>query len=442
MKYFFRVAILALTLGQLSACNSTKSLVIPKVGARTENSSIGLNESRVTFALAKLINDIDRGEPIFAFPLFPTTSGTFCNQSYKGDTTVTYIGGKQYLGDWYSDLGKVFYETLVEKGYNMAGDPSDLFSVDRAVRSAEYLIGGRLLNMKGNFCHSHHWWDGTPLNEFSGEMFVEFEWSVFNTLTKELVLKKKIKGYYRQESPIKQGIILTFSNAFADSAEQFASSNELLDLARGKKISADAPDKEGVLKLAIINGKRRNTDGLENAIENVVTVRVGGGHGSGFFIGNKGYLLTNAHVVGTARKVRIVMSSGFEITAEVIASMKVRDVALLKAPVTIPRALRIDTKLPKIADEVYATGSPLLEELRFTVTKGIVSALRKDKKTGLKHIQGDVAISPGNSGGPLMNDQGHVIGISVAGYSGDGAENLNLFIPIGDALTALGITLK
>src|SRR3546814_386587 len=82
--------------------------------------------------------------------------------------------------------------------------------------------------------------------------------------------------------------------------------------------------------------------------------------------------------------------------------------------------------------------SDLLES---TVTKGIVSALRTDPASGRRFIQADVAVSPGSSGGPLFSADGRIIGISAAKYTGAGAEGLGLFIPIADALAALGMTL-
>ena len=164
--------------------------------------------------------------------------------------------------------------------------------------------------------------------------------------------------------------------------------------------------------------------------------------GSGFFVGNKGYLLTNAHVVGDANKVRILTNQGLEIDAVVISKNKVRDVAILKTPLGNNNPLRIKLTMPKITDQVYAVGTPIKETLNTTVTRGIISAFRRDKTSNLNFIQSDAAISPGNSGGPLFNSKGEVIGIAVAKYSGSSSEGLNLFIPIKDAFKVLNIKLS
>ena len=218
MKYLIMVLFLLF----VTSCNTTKQMVIPSTSTKTSFTPLKMNESKSNFALAKIINDIDRGETIFAFPAKNNTKGNMCNYMTQGE--VTYAGGKQFLGDWSSELGEVFYETLTKMGYTVAGDPSDLFNQKTVANSAEYLIGARLLKMSGNFCHEHHWWDGRPLYKYSGELFVEFEWSVFNTLTKDIIYKNKTSGYYKQNDPIKNGISVTFDNSFADAAEKFASS--------------------------------------------------------------------------------------------------------------------------------------------------------------------------------------------------------------------------
>lgn len=426
----------------IAGCNTTPKLNVPLgEGLRADSPRLREGEPTAAFALAKLVSDIGRGEVIFAFPADPPTKGHLCNHRYN-DGTVTYSGGTRYLGDWSSELGKVFYETMTRLNYKVAGDPSDMFTQKDSVRSAEYLIGGRLVQMKGNFCHVHHWWDGRPLDEFSGELYVEFEWSILNTLTKDVVFKEKIGGYFKQNEPIKNGVLVTFENAFIESVEKFAFRPPVAQLAKGEKIdSLSSRLKENQNSTVITNGKRGTKFDIGVVGGSVVTIRVGQGHGSGFFIGKDGYLITNAHVVGSASRVQVKTSIGFEIPAEVIAISKTRDVALLKTPIAFPLPPFLKTALPAVATEVFAVGSPLKEALGNTVTRGIVSSHRTDTASGLKFIQSDVAVSPGNSGGPLFDSEGSIVGISVAKYTGGGAEGLGLFIPIGDALDTLGVSI-
>ena len=401
---------------------------------------ISKKESKSTFALAKLITDIDRGETIFTFPAKATTKGLMCNASIK-DGDVTYSGGKKYLGDWSTELGDIFYEELTRLGYNIAGDPKDLFNANASVSSAEYLIAGRVIKMTGNFCSDHDFWYALPTNKYSGEMSVTVEWSVLNTLTKNIVLNETITGYYKLEKPEKEGITTVFENAFAISSENFAKSNKLRNLAVGKKIVA-TNDNNSKKEIKISQGKSQKEFNINNLRSNIVTIRIGQGHGSGFFVGNNGYLLTNAHVVGDSKSVQIITSSGMEIEGQVIRKNKSRDVSLIKVPLKITNSLYLKFQIPDIASDVYAAGTPIDEALKTTVTKGIISNIRVDNASGLKFIQADASISPGNSGGPLFDKFGNVIGISVAKYNTNSAEGLGLFIPLQDAFNSIKLSIE
>ncbi|MEL1234198.1 MAG: trypsin-like peptidase domain-containing protein, partial [Candidatus Neomarinimicrobiota bacterium] len=160
--------------------------------------------------------------------------------------------------------------------------------------------------------------------------------------------------------------------------------------------------------------------------KSTVTVRAGQGIGSGFAIGDGGYIVTNHHVVRDATKVIVVTSDGIEIESNVVASDKGRDIALIKLVNNIRlRPLYLESKY-SIGEKVYAIGNPLDESLSGTFTSGIVSSDRV--MDGFNYIQSDTAINPGNSGGPLLNEEGSVIGISTMGIMN--AQGLNFFVPV------------
>lgn len=429
----------ALTL--VGCMNTTKEMKIDTAQKNQSFKAIEAKENKATFALTKLLSDIKRDDPIFAFPSKTIVQSMYCNYGISGDGTVTYTGGKQYLGDWSSELGEVFFETFEKLGYNVAGDPNDLFGQNTSVASAEYLVGGRLIKSQGNICHLHHWWDGRPLYKFGGEFSLTIEWSVLNTLTKSVVVKERSTGTASIKTPEKNGISALFESAFSDAADGFARSDKMRKLATGEKIVATS---------SVMNEKKYSVQTVdapgkfdsEALRPSVATIRVGMGHGSGFFIGTEGLILTNAHVIGEAQTVQIITSTGLEVSAKVLVADKGRDVALLKAPIRMQKALSLEDNVPSVAEDVYAVGTPMKEELKTTVTKGIVSAIRTDNTSGMSFIQSDAAISPGNSGGPLFNDKGQVVAISVAKFTGGGAEGLGLFIPLGAALDALGVEVK
>ncbi|WP_187435562.1 AAA family ATPase [Bradyrhizobium hipponense] len=172
----------------------------------------------------------------------------------------------------------------------------------------------------------------------------------------------------------------------------------------------------------------------------VVTVKIDGAHGSGFFISRDGYLLTNQHVVVENKFVTIKLTTGRELPGEVLRTNKTRDIALVKVNESGMTAMPLRLDLPEVASEVYAVGTPKFEQYSTTITKGIVSAYRRDDDLTL--LQSDTAIHPGNSGGPMVDGYGNVVAVSVSGLAISGVlTSINFFIPIADALKFLAVEL-
>lgn len=158
------------------------------------------------------------------------------------------------------------------------------------------------------------------------------------------------------------------------------------------------------------------------------------GVGSGFFISADGYLLTNHHVVADATDIFVTLTDGREFKAKVIGSDQRTDVALLKIEAKGMVSLPIgNTKSLKKGQWVMAIGSPF--GLESTVTSGIISALGRETGDYLPFIQTDVAVNPGNSGGPLLNLDGEVVGINAQIISRSGGfMGISLAIPIDEAM--------
>ena len=171
-------------------------------------------------------------------------------------------------------------------------------------------------------------------------------------------------------------------------------------------------------------------------LPSVVQVRAGRGGGSGVVMDGEGHVLTNHHVVSGASSVRLVLSSGRTVTAEVVGSDADDDIAVLRANAGDLRAARLGVSADlRIGQPVIAVGSPL--GLNGTVTSGVVSALDRGA-TAEAMIQTDASINPGNSGGPLVDLDGRVVGIntSIATLGGRGSGNIGIgfAVPIDRAL--------
>lgn len=434
---------LALIPAVVAACNTTALMELPKTqNVEPIEVSTPLSD-QVTFALTKVVANIKRGTTIAHFPAGGLdVEGSLCNYRHTGESTMEWGAGTSYFGNWSTELGEIFYEVLSGKGLNIAGDPKDLFRRQETVASAEYLIGARIKEIRGNLCQVHDWWDGRPLNEYSGEMFVDVEWTVFSSLLQRVILKTNTEGYFKQKKPKKNGIILIFHETFARAAENLTAETKFIDIALRKKSPEEDAVSESKPKI-FFTARKESQEPIQKDFSRllaaVVTIRLGLGHGSGFIISSDGLILTNAHVVGDASRVSVVLNNGLEVEGKVRRRNKKRDVALIKVPLHVPSALPVRTTAVKPLEKVYVVGSPIREAFHSSVTTGIVSAVRRDIRSGLEFIQADAAISPGNSGGPLLDEYGNVIGISVIKIITEGSESLNMFIPIKQALDALNI---
>ena len=184
------------------------------------------------------------------------------------------------------------------------------------------------------------------------------------------------------------------------------------------------------------------TQVVKNAEKAIVLVESSGGLGTGFIIDAGGRLITNAHVVGRDSRVLIQMHDETVYAADVLGIDEIADLAVVQLPpgrLLHPVPLG-DSSLAEVGDEVIAMGYPLGFK---TVTTGIVSA--KLTVARVEYIQTDAAVNPGNSGGPLLNSDGHVIGINTLrieeSASGRPVDNIGFSVAINEAKARLeGLT--
>ena len=175
----------------------------------------------------------------------------------------------------------------------------------------------------------------------------------------------------------------------------------------------------------------------------VSVVQPEGGSGSGVIIRDDGVVITNAHVVGNSRTVRVGLADGRTLSGRVLGGDPSVDIAVVRVDTKgLPVAVMGDADHLEVGQAAIAIGNPL--GLERTVTAGVVSALNRNP-TGLGLdglIQTDAAISPGNSGGPLMDSRARVIGINTAVLRAPGAEGLGFAVPIGLATDVADQVLK
>lgn len=164
--------------------------------------------------------------------------------------------------------------------------------------------------------------------------------------------------------------------------------------------------------------------------------------GTGFFISQDGYIITNNHVVEGTEEVTIILSDGTEQTATIVGTDIYSDIAVLKTEGNVPAVAKLgNSDVLKPGESVIAIGSPL-GNFKNTVTVGVVSATGRSIDTGNGYqiedlVQTDAAINQGNSGGPLVNLAGEVIGVNTlvvrSNASGQVAEGLGFAVPVNTA---------
>ena len=150
---------------------------------------------------------------------------------------------------------------------------------------------------------------------------------------------------------------------------------------------------------------------IEDSIKSVVTIRTDVSQGTGFIVTEDGYIVTNAHVLSGASRLYCLDYQQEKLTTDLIGYNLDYDIALLKINGTFEKIEFGDSDNIQLGEKVIAIGNPL--GLQFSVTEGIVSGIHRP---GLNqepaYIQTDAALNPGNSGGPLINKKGKVIGIN------------------------------
>jgi len=360
-----------------------------------------------------------------------------------------------------AQVKQYFADTMETLGYDVAGNPGLLFNEDEDYMRTRYRIGARVVDVAVDLCSDSHLF----LPELrtglgvKGEANITVDWVVYDGLKKKTVYKTTTKGYAKLSTSLQDGASILLEDALGSAIHALGTdrsfhalvfegiepelSEKILGIDRDKKPTEDWS------KSITVTANKAFGDNIKSMQKSTVLVESGaGGHGSGFFITDD-IIMTNAHVVGFADTLRVTLSGKKDhMLARLIRTDRPRDIAILQL-VEKPDSTLYDVVKPSsttktnLGDVVYVVGAPHYKKLQDTVTSGIISAHRYDKKRRQYYIQSDVDIHSGNSGGPMFNDKGEVVGLSVSGFinrqNGDPLSGLNWFIPIHDAFEKLDV---
>jgi len=412
---------------------------LPKQATPVPNNPIEVPSDKGTkkIALAKLIVKVPRGTEIGRIGV-----GLACAEKTK----IASGSGRMNFSD--NEFNNVFFEDLKRLNYNVVGNPNDVFNDTEP--QAEIAVGGLITKMNLNICYptQYNYKAGSGKSNSS----IEIEWQIYSTMDRKTIYKKATKGNATSDfknGDTKEALYLAFSNALGGLLEDKAfydivSGQTPLNpegQAPGAPGDASAPTPNLDVPLTFTKAAPgKDHKSLAEAQKSVVTVQSTEGTGSGFIVSLDGLVVTNYHVVRESAQVRIITHDGRKLTGQVVRRDAKRDVAAIMVNGLDIPPLKIRMEKVVVGEEVYAIGSPFGLAFSGSVSKGIISTSEMRNINGQEWIQSDALTNHGNSGGPLIDSKGNILGISTMGIKN--FAQLNLFIPIRDALDTLGVNPK
>lgn len=372
----------------------------------------------LSLKLVKMTFDLKPGQAWLQLSISEAPEDTY--RGWRGDTSEVDPAG----------FDKTFDEELKSAGFRGAG-PETLFGDPI---ETDLQLGVVIRNLEAIWCDY--------CVRSSSRAKLSAEWQIYSPLERRVIATVNTTGIgWVMTRGAEAAVYQAVYEAFRENVRILLNDTKFREtvLSGGNVAVQSAAPNSGLASITLSTGGAGHRT-MAEAAQAVATIFSSRGHGSGFLVSTDGYLLTNHHVVGGAKYVKVRWADGSEELGEVIRSDSARDVALVKVAGTRRRPLALRQGPVRLGETVFAIGTPLDEKFENTVTRGVVSATRVDQ--GLGYIQSDVTVNTGNSGGPLLDETGVVIGITVIGVRlGASPTGINLFVPVGDAIDKLALRL-
>ncbi|SDG08392.1 Trypsin-like peptidase domain-containing protein [Limimonas halophila] len=358
---------------------------------------------------------------------------------YPFDSHVVW--GRSPLRDAPESWGERVREVLHEAGVTLTRDPDALFRTEK--RNARYLLGARVTGIEMTVCDGIDWFSGDATGRQRGRAEITVDWRVYSVLKERTVFSRTVEAEAKLADAARNGEVLLLDRAMANAARTLLGTDGVRKLLTAPDDASGGEPRRAKLEVASPPLYTEPLRGKADRVRHAVVTVGADGHGSGVFV-TPALILTNQHVVGANDRMPVTLTDGRRVMARVLRRDRRRDVAVLHVEPDGHTPVPIRADSPRIADTVYAVGTPLDEDLAATVTRGTVSAFRESER-GLRLIQADADIQGGNSGGPLLDARGNVVGLAVSGVQAGGdptSIGVNFFIPIAAALDHLDLALR
>lgn len=332
------------------------------------------------------------------------------------------------------EIGERLQKEMTRQGLNMMS-ANHIFTELQENKKADYSIAIRISRLRMN--------QQGILESKNFHSYINADVQILNLKSNRLELDRSLEFEFlsMEHSDQKETeSSFYFSKAWTKMVEDLLNNNSFKRILETQSYATEGNELSE--KIVLIKPfKREQNLNIKKAKESVVTIIAGNKSGSGVIVSESGLVLTCFHNVAGYGNPEIILSNNIKLKAKLLRSVTDFDIALLQiegaTAVPLPTGKSSEVS---IGDEVWAIGTPGFTELGQTVTKGIISGERTIDDR--QYLQTDASVSPGNSGGPLINTKGEVIGIVNAKVIAKGMEGIGFSIPISVALEKLNIDVK
>ena len=350
----------------------------------------------------------------------------------------TKLGSQEFRSVFTEQLQRAGFATGLKEATKLFSDQSN-----ERPKLPRFVVGVQLIDyiVDVRFSKKKHYGAGSVLCR----VHMKLEWQVLDKQSDDVVLRDTTDG----TSLTRQGTTGNIGNnlaAFEAAMVTFLDHGGLVGLvkeASNTSISEVLPlgATDPLLTIARPELPAFNTlaEMIKHADRSCVTVITDGGHGSGVIISSSGLVLSANHVIEGVNSIEVQFSDGLRQAAHVVRSDEATDLVLLDIDGSGFKPLPMgNSDAASLGDEVITIGTPAELDLGQSISKGIVSGRRNHE--GQVYLQTDVAVSPGNSGGPLLDMQGRIIGIVQRKLIAEGVEGIGFAMPINNVIKALRLS--
>jgi hypothetical protein len=344
-----------------------------------------------------------------------------------------------YENDLFFEKGikSTVIEIFTKEGFNLNKNNYDFAELEEYVKPKLAItihINDFVYNMRGSF--------GASIDIFRS--FLDLKIQVLSLTDNTIVFERSIQDEYffkNYNNKFSFNFRYVFNDALHQGIKNLIYNEEFTDVILDFKEKKTYENEQEAIIIPKVSLNKDMNAIVKKSLESTVTISLGRSIGSGAFITKDGLILTCSHVVGNAKECDIILSNNIKLKGKIIRNIPDFDLALVQVegieaiPLPLGKSLEAEP-----GDEVFTIGTPSASQLGQSVSKGIISGKRViDEKS---FIQTDANVNPGNSGGPLINKKGEIIGVVNMKIIRQGTEGIGFAIPVDVALEKLNIVVN